>query len=1707
MIPKTCSERPVLNLVEVSRTILIVLSLITLILYFTTLNCFAQSAHWINNNVKIQIKSGTWIVVPSDIVNQNNGTFDNSGDINLYGNWTNNAGNAAFINSSPGTVSLKGDMQTIGGSDPTLFYNLNLQGTGVKNLNINSMAEGVLSLNDRELNTSNYSMSVLSADTSSITRTTGYVSSTGTGYLTRVTNTPLPYFFPVGSNIGIFRYRPVAITPTTASSNSFSVRMANADATTEGFDRSITDGIAGNINDLFYHKINHIAGSDAASISIYFDDVDDGAFFGIAHWDDTPSDQWENTGTVTSVNNASPALSSLTIANWDDFTGTPLALFSCVPSVAADSVTFNPDPVCEEQPLTLTVHGGSLGTGASWEWYTGGCGSTYVGTGNTLIQSVSVTTTYYVRAEGTCGITECKSVIVKPAALNPVSLTIAPDNNPVCDGTNVTFTATPINEGANPQYQWYLNGTTVGTSSSTYSNNLLSNTDEIYCVLTSDANCATGNPATSNTVTITVNPNLPVSVTIAADATTICDGTNVTFTATPTNEGANPQYQWYLNGSVDGTNSNTYSNNLLSNTDEIYCVLTSDATCTTGSPATSNTVAMTVNSNLPVSVTIAADATTICDGTNVTFTATPTNGGANPQYQWYLNGSVDGTNSNTYSNNLLSNADEIYCILTSDATCATGSPATSNTVTMTVSSDLPVSVTIAADATTICDGTNVTLTATPTNGGSNPQYQWYLNGATVGTSSSTYTNATLSDADGIYCVLTSDETCATGSPATSNTLTMTVNSNLPVSVTIAADATTICDGTNVTFTATPVNGGSNPQYQWYLNGATVGTSSSTYTNATLSDADGIYCVLTSDETCATGSPATSNTVAMTVNSNLPVSVTIAADATTICDGTNVTFTATPTNGGSNPQYQWYLNGATVGTSISTYTNNLLSNTDEIYCVLTSDETCATGSPATSNTLAMTVNSNLPVSVTIAADATTICDGTNVTFTVTPTNGGSNPQYQWYLNGATVGTSISTYTNNLLSNTDEIYCVLTSDETCATGSPATSNTVAMTVNSNLPVSVTIVADATTICDGTNVTFTATPTNGGSNPQYQWYLNGATVGTSISTYTNNLLSNADEIYCVLTSDETCATGSPATSNTLAMTVSPDVPVLLVTDPVPSCSIAIDITDAAITSGSSYILTLSYWNDAGATIPVSNPNAITISGTYYIVAENGCGSDTADVNVYFNTSAPSLVINNPDPVCNALVDITVAAVTAGSSGIVSISYWTDAGALNSLAKPDSISLSGTYYIQAINACGTDIEAVNVTITTGLPLLIINNPTPVCTPLFVDLTDPAVTSGSTQIVTISYWANSALNIPLNHPDSVTISGIYYILAGNTCGTDTMPVAVYVFPSAPELVINSPATACSPAQVDLTVDTITSGSTGIYALSYWMDAGATVPLANPQAVTQSGLYFIQAINTCGTDIEPVTVNISIGSPVLTIHNPDVLCSGGSVDLTSTAITSGSLQVLELSYWMDNSAIVPLANPTNVTTAGTYYIMAWNGCGSDIEPVQVMVSTVLQVASTISHESCESGSDGRLVLVVTGGTAPYLYAWSNGETTATISSLAPGLYTVTVTDASNCFETETFTIDASTVPCNELFIPTIFTPDGNGENDILYARGKRILELDMMIFDRIGNKVFETKDKNIGWDGNYKEKPLNSAVFVYYVKAKFEDGEVIEKKGDITLIR
>ncbi|NTW33668.1 MAG: hypothetical protein HGB12_13790, partial [Bacteroidetes bacterium] len=272
----------------------------------------------------------------------------------------------------------------------------------------------------------------------------------------------------------------------------------------------------------------------------------------------------------------------------------------------------------------------------------------------------------------------------------------------------------------------------------------------------------------------------------------------------------------------------------------------------------------------------------------------------------------------------------------------------------------PTAVTAFASLTSPCENSTIMLTGIASGATS---WSWTgPNGFASTLQSPAISNITTAGA-GVYS-LTASNICGTATAV--NTATVTVNSNLTVSIGIAATATTICTGTSVTFTATPTNGGTSPSYQWKLNNTDIGTNSPTYTTTSLANSDKVKCVITSNATCATGSPATSNEITMTVNPNLPASVSIAATATTICSGTSVTFTATPTNGGSSPSYQWKLNNADVGTNATTYTTTSLANTDKVKCVLTSNATCATGSPATSNEITMTVNPNLTASVSIAA---------------------------------------------------------------------------------------------------------------------------------------------------------------------------------------------------------------------------------------------------------------------------------------------------------------------------------------------------------------------------------------------------------------------------------------------------------------------------------------------------------------------------------------------------------------------------------------------------------------------------------------------------------------------------------------------------------------------------------------------------------------------
>ncbi|NDP22784.1 MAG: T9SS type A sorting domain-containing protein, partial [Paludibacter sp.] len=210
-----------------------------------------------------------------------------------------------------------------------------------------------------------------------------------------------------------------------------------------------------------------------------------------------------------------------------------------------------------------------------------------------------------------------------------------------------------------------------------------SNGDVITVKMTSNAVCATNSPATSNAVTMVINPLVPASVTISADVNNVCAGTQVTFTALPQGGGTTPVYQWYKGAATVGTNSATYAYVPL-NGDKITVKMTSNAVCATGSPATSNEVTMVINPSIAVSVTIAASLNPVGPGVQVTFTPTPVNGGTLPTYEWFVNSTSFG-NGNTYLYSPV-DGDQVYSIMTSNASgCLSGNPAMSNIITMSVS--------------------------------------------------------------------------------------------------------------------------------------------------------------------------------------------------------------------------------------------------------------------------------------------------------------------------------------------------------------------------------------------------------------------------------------------------------------------------------------------------------------------------------------------------------------------------------------------------------------------------------------------------------------------------------------------------------------------------------------------------------------------------------------------------------------------------------------------------------------------------------------------------------------------------------------------------------------------------------------------------------------------------------------------------------------
>jgi len=115
-------------------------------------------------------------------------------------------------------------------------------------------------------------------------------------------------------------------------------------------------------------------------------------------------------------------------------------------------------------------------------------------------------------------------------------------------------------------------------------------------------------------------------------------------------------------------------------------------------------------------------------------------------------------------------------------------------------------------------------------------------------------------------------------------------------------------------------------------------------------------------------------------------------------------------------------------------------------------------------------------------------------------------------------------------------------------------------------------------------------------------------------------------------------------------------------------------------------------------------------------------------------------------------------------------------------------------------------------------------------------------------------------------------------------------------------------------------------------------------------------------------------------------------------------------------------------------------------------------------------------------------------------------YTVTVTDGNGCSATDEVLVRVE-LNCGEVFVPDAFSPNGDGKNDEFKVFGNCIKTINVKIYDRWGNKMFETSDVTESWKGDYKGKELNAGTYVYVYSGTLVTGESIQGKGVVVLIK
>jgi len=608
---------------------------------------------------------------------------------------------------------------------------------------------------------------------------------------------------------------------------------------------------------------------------------------------------------------------------------------------------------------------------------------------------------------------------------------------------------------------------------------------------------------------------------------------------------------------------------------------------------------------------------------------------------------------------------------------------------------------------------------------------------------------------------------------------------------------------------------------------------------------------------------------------------------------------------------------------------------------------------------------------------------------------------------------------------------------------------------------------TITVGTNVMPTITP-----NGPTTFCTGGSVILDAGAGYTSYLWSDGSSTQTIAATQAGNYTVT-VTDNNGCSGISQAVTVTVGTNLVPI------ITGAnTLCSGNSIILdagagyTSYLWSDGSSTQTITISQADTF--TVFVTDQSACTGSSAPFIVTVGSN-PSPLITGNDTICDG--GSTILDAGSGFSDYL----WSD----SSTSQTITVTQAGTYTVTVTdtNGCTGSSPPSIITVTAALTPIIIG-PNSFCIGNSVDLD-----GGAGYIAYL--WSDGSTSQTI----TVTQSGTFTVTVtdNNGCTGASSPFTITAGTSLnPVIVATGSVNLCAG-------DTVILDAGNGFATYSWSEGSASQTIT----VSQADDYIVTVSdgNGCtGSD----TITITVSPQIIANAGIDIeICIG---DTTELSASGGAAYLWRPAAGLNDSTI---ANPTTSPQSNTDYIVSiGDSFCFDTDTVRVSVNPLPLI--TVSNDT--TINIGESTQLFTEGGTTYFWAPNTGLSQTAVSNPVASpkettTYIVEVIDSNGCINLDTVII--TVIANGHIDIPTGFTPNGDGINDIFGVLGNidLINQLDLKVFNRWGQLVFESKNPSQGWDGTYKNKPQEIGTYVYLANVLYTDGTIDDLKGNVTLIR